>query len=67
MDMNHSTVLGSQWKKNRLSPLSSASIATISSVEGVKSNRSKFCCIRFLCTDFGMMTTPLCSRKLPVL
>ena len=35
----------------------------MSSAVSVKSNRSKFCCIRSLWTDFGITTTPLCMRK----
>lgn len=35
----------------------------MSSAVSVKSNRSKFCCIRSLWTDFGITTTPRCMRK----
>ena len=44
--MNHFTVSGSWWEKNRLFPVSSASIRFISSSVRVKSNMSKFSFMR---------------------
>lgn len=56
--MNILTTSGSWWSKKRLLPVSSFPMTCMSSSLSVKSKMSKFCSMRSMCTDLGMIITP---------